>query len=198
MDFTVQHEHTRKRVCIRLDIRIELPSTSTLDSLKVMVTNNNVVVEKNMKFRTSLALTTANGNIVLYNTTAASLSLDSIEGNIFGRVHQLENSFQASTLNGNIDFVIASISQRKDNAVMVKASVSSGGIDIQLPETFDSQFDLRSGLNTPSAMFVRKDKETHTEAMGDPRHIRGYYGGNTNNMVKLSTVSGNVSLAYSM
>ncbi|KAI9280471.1 hypothetical protein BY458DRAFT_500755 [Sporodiniella umbellata] len=182
-------------VCISIDVAIKVPSVSALEGLNIELVNNKFVLNDALTFK-KLSLVTANGDVDLKKgLTSGDTTIETVNGQIEGTINSLNGNLSTFTANGYVKLAVKDIARATDSRV-IKVKTVNGFVDIQLPQSFESAFELKSIMGKKS---VESDnpENIHIERKSFGQ-LSGYYGNGdqTKNSVRLQTVSGDISLKY--
>lgn len=118
-----------ERICITLDLSIDVPAGDALDSLHIALPNSNIEVLDALTLEDKLALASANGNVLVQNVTAGTVSVATANGNTDGYLHSLAKDLSVSSANGDNQWTVGT-AIGEDSRIAL--SSANGKISLQL------------------------------------------------------------------
>jgi hypothetical protein len=138
-----------------------------------------------------------NFDVVHFSSVSGTVDVSSVTGHISAssvsgqvKVHDVSGSVSASSVSGNVEVAISQLGGSDD----MRFSSVSGNVNVSLPANIDANVDLTSLSGTINTDFPIEVTKEH---YGPRTFARGKLGNGSARQLKMSSISGSVSLRHS-
>ncbi|KAI7850896.1 hypothetical protein BDC45DRAFT_538845 [Circinella umbellata] len=207
-----------RRIFLKLNVTVTISSPSILENLSIQLPNHHITVHgEHTPIFSNLILASSNGQIettngvtsndnIIFMTSNGSIKtkglignnvqLSSSNGHIYTGIDFLNGDLEVASANGEVVLNAVSISGEGN---VVELSSSNGHVVANLPDTFESLFDVSTTLGKATVQSENHPEKIHYDSHRTDRYIKGYYGDiekKTNSIVRVSSSSGHSSLVF--